>query len=80
MLRGAASEVVRAGVPSLTIDALKERAAAANAELYNLGITFTIYSAAKTIDRILPFDGCRGSLRQQSGVTSRAASYSGSPH
>ena len=32
------------------------RAAAANAELYNLGITFTVYSDAKAIDRILPFD------------------------
>ncbi len=56
MLRGVASEVVRGRVSSLSIDALKERAAAANAELYNLGITFTIYSDAKTIDRILPFD------------------------
>ncbi len=35
---------------------MKDRAAAANAELYNLGITFTVYSDAKTIDRILPFD------------------------
>ena len=56
MLRGATSEVVRGRVSGLSIDALKERAAAANAELYNLGITFTIYSDAKTIDRILPFD------------------------
>src|SRR5207244_4442226 len=51
-----ASEVVRERVSSLSIDALQERAAAANAELYNLGITFTIYSDAQTIDRILPFD------------------------
>jgi uncharacterized circularly permuted ATP-grasp superfamily protein len=56
MLRSAVSEVVRGRVSGLSIDALKERAAAANAELYNLGITFTIYSDAKTIDRILPFD------------------------
>src|SRR5260370_24127630 len=56
MLRSAASAVVRGRVSGLSIDALKERAAAANAELYNLGITFTIYSDAKTIDRILPFD------------------------
>ena len=55
MLRGAASEVVRGRVASLSIDALKERAAAANAELYNLGITFTIYSDAKTIDRIMEY-------------------------
>jgi hypothetical protein len=54
MLRSAASAVVRGRVSGLSIDALKERAAA-NAELYNLGITFTIYFDAKTIDRILPF-------------------------
>jgi uncharacterized circularly permuted ATP-grasp superfamily protein len=56
MLRSAASQVVRERLSCLSIDALKQRAAAANAELYNLGITFTIYSEAKTIDRILPFD------------------------
>src|ERR1700745_49071 len=56
MLRGAASGVVRERLALLSIDGLKERAAAANAELYNLGITFTIYSDAQTIDRILPFD------------------------
>src|SRR6516165_5717299 len=56
MLRSAASRVVRERLARLSINALKERAAAANAELYNLGITFTIYSDAKAIDRILPFD------------------------
>jgi uncharacterized circularly permuted ATP-grasp superfamily protein len=56
MLRGSASNVIRERLSGLSISALKERAAAANAELYNLGITFTIYSEARTIDRILPFD------------------------
>ena len=56
MLRGAASRVVRERLAGVSINALKERSAAANAELYNLGITFTIYSDAKAIDRILPFD------------------------
>ena len=56
MLRSPASAAVRERLSGLSIDALKERAAAANAELYNLGITFTVYSDAKTIDRILPFD------------------------
>src|SRR5215470_6351521 len=56
MLRSAASRVIRERLSFLSIDALKERAAAANAELYNLGITFTIYSEAQAIDRILPFD------------------------
>jgi uncharacterized circularly permuted ATP-grasp superfamily protein len=56
MLRSSASNVIRERLSGLSISALKERAAAANAELYNLGITFTIYSDARTIDRILPFD------------------------
>ncbi len=56
MLGSSASAAVRERLSRLSIEALKERAAAANAELYNLGITFTVYSDAKTIDRILPFD------------------------
>jgi uncharacterized circularly permuted ATP-grasp superfamily protein len=56
MLGNPASAAVRERLAKLSIEALKERAAAANAELYNLGITFTVYSEAKTIDRILPFD------------------------
>ena len=56
MLGSAASAGVRERLSGLSIDALKDRAAAANAELYNLGITFTVYSDAQTIDRILPFD------------------------
>jgi uncharacterized circularly permuted ATP-grasp superfamily protein len=56
MLRSAASQVIRERLAGLSIEALKQRAANANAELYNLGITFTVYSDAKTIDRILPFD------------------------
>ena len=56
MLRSSASHVIRERLSGLSIDALKQRAAAANAELYDLGITFTIYSDAQTIDRILPFD------------------------
>jgi len=56
MLGSAARAGVRERLSGLSMDALKDRAAAANAELYNLGITFTIYSDAKTIDRILPFD------------------------
>ena len=56
MLQSAASRVVRERLSGLSIAALKQRAGNANAELYNLGITFTVYSEAKTIDRILPFD------------------------
>jgi uncharacterized circularly permuted ATP-grasp superfamily protein len=56
MLQSPASAVVRDRLAQLSMGALKDRAAAANAELYNLGITFTVYSDAKTIDRVLPFD------------------------
>jgi len=35
---------------------LRRRAKATEAELYNLGITFTVYSDRDSIDRILPFD------------------------
>src|SRR5260370_3204029 len=56
MLRSAASRAVRERLAGLSIEALKQRAANANAELYNLGINFTVYSDSKTIDRILPFD------------------------
>jgi uncharacterized circularly permuted ATP-grasp superfamily protein len=37
-------------------DDLRRRAEIAEAELYNLGITFTVYSDRDAIDRILPFD------------------------
>ena len=56
MLQSAASRVIRERLAGLSIEALKQRAINANAELYNLGITFTVYSDAQTIDRILPFD------------------------
>ncbi len=38
------------------LEALRGRAAAAETELIDLGITFTVYSDATAIDRILPFD------------------------
>jgi uncharacterized circularly permuted ATP-grasp superfamily protein len=40
----------------ISIAELKRRAAAAEEALYNLGITFTVYSDQDAIDRILPFD------------------------
>jgi uncharacterized circularly permuted ATP-grasp superfamily protein len=56
MLGSAANQPVLDRLASLSMQALKRRAAAAEAELYNLGITFTVYSEKDTIDRILPFD------------------------
>jgi uncharacterized circularly permuted ATP-grasp superfamily protein len=38
------------------MEALRARAAAAETDLIDLGVTFTVYSDATAIDRILPFD------------------------
>lgn len=53
------AEAIRAITERLSkmpVDALRHRAAAAERELYDLGITFTVYSDKDAIDRILPFD------------------------
>ena len=47
---------IRSRLDALGIEELTHRARAAEAELYNQGITFTIYSEGDAIDRILPFD------------------------
>ena len=52
---GAAAQV-RARIAAIGLDALRTRAHAAEDDLINLGITFTVYSEASAIDRILPFD------------------------
>ena len=41
---------------ALGLDTLRARAKDAELELYNLGITFTVYSDNDAIERILPFD------------------------
>ncbi|HEY2131772.1 MAG TPA: circularly permuted type 2 ATP-grasp protein [Acetobacteraceae bacterium] len=51
-----AREAVRARIGAIGLDALRTRAAAAEHDLINLGITFTVYTDATAIDRILPFD------------------------
>jgi len=47
---------LRERVDSLDLEALRKRADAVTHELFNLGITFTVYSDREQIDRILPFD------------------------
>ncbi len=47
---------IRSRVAGIGLDALRLRAAGAEHDLINLGITFTVYSEAEAIDRILPFD------------------------
>lgn len=53
---GGAAALVRERIAAIGLDALRARAAAAENDLINLGITFTIYSDSTAIDRILPFD------------------------
>ena len=47
---------IRRHLAGLGMDELGRRARDAGRELFNLGITFTLYSGATTVDRILPFD------------------------
>jgi len=47
---------IRRHLAGLNIPDLQQRAQAAERELFNLGITFTLYSGSTSIDRILPFD------------------------
>ncbi len=48
--------LIRSRLDRLSLPELRRRAGVAEAELYNLGITFTVYSDRDAIDRILPFD------------------------
>ncbi len=48
--------LIRDRLRGLDVAELRRRAGAAEAELFNLGITFTVYSERDAIDRILPFD------------------------
>lgn len=54
--RGAELARVRSLLANLDLVTLVQRSADAENELFNLGITFTVYSDKDAIDRILPFD------------------------
>lgn len=47
---------IRHHLNQFTIEELQQRSQAAERELYNLGITFTLYSGTSSVDRVLPFD------------------------
>jgi len=47
---------VRERLDGMTLADLRRRAQAAERELFNLGVTFTVYTSREQIDRILPFD------------------------
>jgi len=53
---GGTGHAIRERISAIGLDALRARAAAAETDLINLGVTFTVYSQATAIDRILPFD------------------------
>ena len=53
---GGAAGLIRQRIASIGLDALRARAKLAEDDLINLGITFTVYTDATAIDRILPFD------------------------
>jgi uncharacterized circularly permuted ATP-grasp superfamily protein len=50
------SALIRQRLEQIGGAALRARATAAESDLIDLGITFTVYSDAQAIDRILPFD------------------------
>ena len=56
MTAGNANQLIRERLGALSIDDLKRRALEAEAELQDLGITFTVYSDKDATDRVLPFD------------------------
>lgn len=56
MTAGNANQLIRERLGALSINDLKRRASEAEAELQDLGITFTVYSDKDATDRVLPFD------------------------
>ncbi len=50
------TRLLRDRLHALSLDGLRQRAHDAELELYNFGITFTVYTQKDAIDRILPFD------------------------
>ena len=50
------TRTVRERIDGLSLAELRRRAQAAEHELFNLGVTFTVYTDREQIDRILPFD------------------------
>ena len=83
---GGAPALVRSRLAAIGLDALHARASAAESDLFNLGITFTVYSDATAIDRILPFDCIPRIItasewrRLESGVKQRVAAINAFLH
>ena len=76
---GGAIERIRARIRAIGLDQLRTRADAAETDLINLGVTFTVYSQATAIDRILPFDCVPRVITAPEWRTLEAESPSASP-
>ena len=50
------TQTVRERIDGMSLAEVRRRAQAAERELFNLGVTFTVYTSREQIDRILPFD------------------------
>ncbi len=50
------TDAIRDRMRNMKVSTLQRRAQSSDRELYNLGITFTVYSDRNAIDRVLPFD------------------------
>jgi uncharacterized circularly permuted ATP-grasp superfamily protein len=53
---GREARLIQERIAAMRLGELIDRAADAEQELFNLGITFTVYTEREAIDRILPFD------------------------
>ena len=56
LLRSADNALLHGRLAAMPTADFKRRVVGAEQALYNLGITFTVYSDSSAIDRILPFD------------------------
>lgn len=71
--------LIRQRLSGLDFDELRRRAQDVERELYNLGITFIVYSEKDAVDRILPFDiiprviSAKEWTHLEAGVTQRVA-------
>ncbi|MEZ5658755.1 MAG: circularly permuted type 2 ATP-grasp protein [Burkholderiaceae bacterium] len=50
------TSTIRRRLARMKLSTLKKRARATDTELFNMGITFTVYTEREAIDRVLPFD------------------------
>ena len=72
-------ETIEQQLSTITEEELRSRAVAAEAALFDLGVTFTVYSEKNAFDRVLPFDMIPRVLSAKpNGACSRPGSSSGS--